>query len=64
MTNDDYRIDAEEAQRHVFAGQAILVCAYEDPVKCREVEGSISLHELQQRLPRLSKSQEMLFICA
>ena len=64
MTSDDYRIDADEAGRHVFAGQALLVCAYEDPVQCRAMEGSISLHEFRQRLPGLSKNQEMLFICA
>ena len=64
MTNEDFRIEADEARRHVVSGQALLVCAYDDPAKCRRVEESISLAELQERLPTLPMSQEILFICA
>ena len=64
MTNDDHRIEVEDARQHVASGQALLVCAYEDPAKCRQVEGSISLPEFQERLPALPKGQEILFICA
>ena len=64
MTNDDHRIEVEEARQHVASGQAVLVCAYEDAGKCSQVEGSISLTEFRDRLPTLSKNQEILFICA
>jgi hypothetical protein len=64
MTNDDHRIEIEEARRHLASGQALLVCAYEDHAKCGQVEESISLAELQDRLPTLPKDHEILFICA
>ena len=43
------RIDVEEARRKVAAGEALLVCAYGDDVKCKqlELEGSITLSELE-----------------
>ncbi|HZO42040.1 MAG TPA: ArsR family transcriptional regulator [Methylomirabilota bacterium] len=60
------RIDVDEARRKVEAGQALLVCAYGDDVKCKqlELEGSITLSELQSRLPSLPKDTEIIFYCA
>jgi hypothetical protein len=60
------RISAEEARRRRQAGQALLVCAYEDDSKCRAMalEGAITVNELKRRLPSLPKSQELIFYCA
>jgi hypothetical protein len=42
-----------------------LVCAYDDE-RCRSVQipGSITLRELNERLPSLPKDQELVFYCA
>jgi rhodanese-related sulfurtransferase len=60
------RVDVEEARRKVAAGDALLVCAYGDDVKCKqlELEGSITLSELESRLPALPKEREIIFYCA
>jgi hypothetical protein len=60
------RIAVEEARRKVVAGDALLVCAYGDDVKCRQLglEGSITLSELESRLPALTKDTEIVFYCA
>jgi hypothetical protein len=57
------RIPPEEARRKVLSGQAILVCAYEDEEKFKKanLEGSISLQEFKNRVPKLSKEQEIIF---
>ena len=60
------RIDVAEARRKVEAGQAVLVCAYDDEAKCGRMKlaGSITLAELRVRVPSLPKSQELIFYCA
>ncbi|HYS15652.1 MAG TPA: ArsR family transcriptional regulator [Candidatus Binatia bacterium] len=60
------RIDVEDARRKVAAGDALLVCAYSDDVKCKQLglEGSITLSELEARLPSLPKDKEIIFYCA
>jgi len=60
------RISVEEARRQVAAGEALLICAYEDDAKCSrmKLEGSINLSDLQSRLPSLPKNQEIIFYCA
>jgi hypothetical protein len=60
------RISVEEARRKAAAGQALLVCAYPDDVKCSRVklEGSITLADLQARLRSVSRDQELIFFCA
>ena len=60
------RIPVEEAQKKIKAGQALLVCAYEDEAKCRMVnlDGSISLTSFQSRVASLPKTQEIIFYCA
>ena len=59
------RIDVDEARRKVSAGQAILVCAYED-ARCDRVrlEGATTLPKLQARLATVPKDQEIIFYCA
>ncbi len=57
-------VSAEEARSRMADG-ALLVCAYEDRAKCSriEVDGSISLAELEARLASLDSEQEILFYC-
>lgn len=59
------RITPAEARRKAQSGEALLVCAYESEELCRRMrlEGSISLGELQARLPGLGKDQEIIFYC-
>jgi len=58
------RISPEQARSKVQAGKALLVCAYSD-FTCRKVmlEGALMKSELKQRLPSLSKDQEIIFYC-
>jgi hypothetical protein len=58
------RITPEEARKKVAAGQAMLVCAYEDSEKCRryDLDGSLNFQELWRRQP--GKQQEIIFYCA
>ena len=60
------RIRPEEARREVAAGRALLVCAYDDESKCRQLrlEHAISLHDLQHRTGSLPRSQALIFYCA
>ncbi len=57
------RIDVEEARRRVQAGDALLVCAYEDDDKCgaMALEGSIPLSELRRR--GVEPDQPIVFYC-
>jgi hypothetical protein len=60
------RIGPEEVRSKVDAGEALLVCAYEEDGKFRQIslEGAIPLSEFQSRLPSISRSQEIVFYCA
>lgn len=60
------RVDVVEARRKVSAGEALLVCAYSDEAKCRQLglEGSITLPELESQLSSLGKDKEIIFYCA
>ena len=60
------RIGVKDAHQHVLAGQALLVCAYEDEAKCRQIalKGSIPLTQFVSRAPSLPKDQEIIFYCA
>ena len=60
---DIVRVGVEEARRKVAAGQALLVCAYEDEAKCRmlNLDGSISLSTFESRVGSLPKSREIIF---
>ena len=63
---DVLRITPAEARRRVQTGQALLVCAYEDDAKCQnlKLEGSMSMLELEKKLPSLTRDQEIVFYCA
>ena len=58
------RIDVETARERVQAGDALLVCAYEEEAKCRKLglEGSITLSELRSR--NVDRDREIVFWCA
>jgi hypothetical protein len=60
------RISVQEARQEVTSGRALLVCAYEQEEKCNQValDGSVSLTQFEQRLPSLSREQELIFFCA
>jgi len=66
MVTDVPRIDVHEARRKVQAGEALLVCAYEDPAKCRQLplEGAMPLSELEGRAGSIAKDREIVFYCA
>jgi rhodanese-related sulfurtransferase len=63
---EQMRISAGEAHERAASGKALLVCAYRDEEACGKVqlEGSISLAQLESRLPGLPKDQEIIFYCA
>jgi hypothetical protein len=60
------RVSVENARRAATAGRAVLVCAYEDDAKCRQValEGALSFSQFKAREGALSKDQEIIFYCA
>jgi hypothetical protein len=59
------RIDPQQARRVVEAGEALLVCAYDDRARCRSImlDGAIDMDELQARLPTMRKDQPLIFYC-
>lgn len=60
------RITPQEAHARVVAGQALLVCAYEDPARFATIhlEGAISIQEFRARRASLPRDQEIIFYCA
>ena len=60
------RVQVEQARREVEAGRALLVCAYDDESKCRELrlENAITLHDLQRRADSVPRNQALIFYCA
>ncbi|MCG6533551.1 MAG: ArsR family transcriptional regulator [Syntrophales bacterium LBB04] len=60
------RITPREAYTKVKAGQAILVCGYEEEEKFRamRLEMAVSFAEFQKMLPTLPKDREIIFYCA
>jgi hypothetical protein len=60
------RIGTEEARRKVKAGEAVLVCAYDDEAtfQTMRLDMALSLGEFQKRLPGIPKEQEIIFYCA
>lgn len=60
------RVGPEEIRSKVESGEALLVCAYEEDSKFRNMnlEGAISHSEFRSRLPSLSRDTEIVFYCA
>ena len=57
------RISPREVRRGLESGRLLLVCAYEDESRFRQMQlvGAISFQEFQSRLPHLAKDQEIVF---
>lgn len=66
MTMEIERIGPEDARARIALSNALLVCSYDDRVKCREnyLEGAIDLSGLESMASRLPLSQEIIFYCA
>jgi len=60
------RIAPKEAYEKVKAGQALLVCGYEDEEKFKamRLEMAVSFEEFQKMFPALPKDKEIVFYCA
>jgi hypothetical protein len=60
------RVSADEARREVEAGRALLVCAYDDESKCRQLrlENAVTLQDLQRRADSVPRNQALIFYCA
>ena len=63
---DIERISVEEARRKVLAGDAMLVCGYDEDAKYRPINlaGSIPLSRFESELGALPKAQEIILYCA
>jgi hypothetical protein len=57
------RVAPEEVYKRVKSGLILLVCAYEDDERFKnlQLEGAISFNEFKSKLPSLSKDQEIVF---
>ena len=64
--SEPVRISVNEVKQKITSGQALLVCAYDDPEKFKKnhLEGALSFPELLAKLPALDKGQEIIFYCA
>jgi len=60
------RITPGEAWQKVKSGKAVLVCAYKEHEKFKQVKlkGAVSWSEFLSRLDFLPKNQEIIFYCA
>ena len=60
------RVRPQEFHEKLKSGKALLVCAYDDDGKFRQMqlEGAMALREFKSKLPSLSKDQEIVFYCA
>ncbi len=60
------RITPQEAHEKVRAGEALLVCAHEDPERFQslQLEGAISFQEFRSHGASLPWDQEIIFYCA
>jgi len=59
------RISAEKARSKVLAGEAYLVCSYDDE-RCSGMmlEGALTKTQFEKKLPSLSKDQEIITYCS
>jgi rhodanese-related sulfurtransferase len=59
------RISPEVTRKKVKQSEALLVCAYEEDKKFRNMrlEGAISYNEFKKKLSSMPKDQEIIFYC-
>lgn len=64
--SEPVRISPETVREKVISDSAILVCAYDDEEKFKNLhlEGAISLTDFKSRLSSIEKDQEIIFYCA
>jgi len=64
QTDEIARISVEDARKSVDAGQALLVCAYDDET-CRDkmLQGALLRSEFETKVAGLDKDQEIIFYC-
>lgn len=62
---DPIRMSPQVVREKVVGGAVLLVCAYEDEEKFRQMhlEGAISYTDFTSRLPSFSMDQEIIFYC-
>ena len=60
------RISVEEARRKASAGEAILVCGYDDETKCDRIRlpDAISMKRFERDAASMPKDREIIFYCA
>ncbi len=60
------RLKAEEARKLIENEGAMLVCAYDDEAKCKNIgiEEAVPYPDLKPRLDSIPKSKELVFFCA
>jgi hypothetical protein len=60
---EPHRVSPEEVYQKLKSGKVLLVCAYEDETKFKQMnlQGAISFNEFNSRLPSLPKEQEIVF---
>ena len=63
--SDPERIDPRKAREHIERGDALLICAYDDDEKCRDValEGSEPYSRLEAKEDDLADDREIIFYC-
>jgi len=61
--NEPPRVNPEEVYQKLKSSKILLVCAYEDEAKFKQInlQGAISFNAFNLRLPSLSKEQEIIF---
>ncbi len=59
------KISPEGARHKVKASEALLVCAYEEDEKFRQMrlEGAMSYKEFKKKIASMPKDQEIIFYC-
>lgn len=64
--SDVARIHPSDARVKVQRGDALLVCAYDDPGRWQamRLEGSIPLEEFKAMTPTLDREREIVFYCS
>jgi rhodanese-related sulfurtransferase len=60
------RISPEGAKKKVKSSEALLVCAYEEEEKFRDMqlEGAMSYKEFKKKVASLPKEQEIIIYCS
>lgn len=60
------RISADKARRKSVAGEALLVCAYDDADKfnANHLEGAVTWQEFEAKMPKLAKGDAVVLYCA